>query len=123
MNRIYKKALIIMLAIIAIFQAFFINKINRENDVVVYNNTNRTIINHKSLKDYNDELSCLKEKNILSANEINGKWYVKVKIRGNREELEDEISKLKNYEICDYIINRTKEENSIVLEICSNENN
>lgn len=111
-----------MMATIAIFQAFFINKINKEKNVAVYNNVNRTIINHKNLKDINEELNCLKEKNILSANEINGKWYVKVKIQGNREELEDEISKLINYEICDYIINKTKEENSIVLEICSKEN-
>lgn len=123
MNKMYKKVLIIMMVLIAIFQAFFINKINREKNVAVYNNVNRSIVNHKSLKDINEELSCLKEKNILSANEINDKWYVKVKIQGNREELEGEISKLINYEITDYIINRTKGENSIVLEICSKENN
>lgn len=122
MNKIYKNVLIIMLAIIAIFQVFFINKINKEKNVIVYSNVNSTVINHKSLKDINEELSCLKEKNILSANEINGKWYVKVKIQGNKEELLSEISKLKNYEISDYIINRTNGENSIMLEICSREN-
>lgn len=123
MNRIYKRVLIIIMTIIVVLQVFFINKKNKENDIAVYNNVNKTIINHKTLKDFNEELSCLKEKNILSANEINGKWYVKLKIQGNKEELESEISKLKNYEICDYIINRNKEENSIVVEICSKESN
>lgn len=122
MNRMYKKVLIIIMFIIAICQVFFINKINKEKNIAVYNNVDRIIINHKSLKDLNEELSCLKEKKILSANEVNGKWYVKVKLQGNREELEGEMSKLSNYEICDYIINKTKEENSIVLEICSKEN-
>ena len=82
MNRMYKKVLIIMMAVIAIVQAFFINKINKESNVAVYNNADRAVVNYKSLKDFNDELNCLTEKNILSANEINGKWYVKVKIHG-----------------------------------------
>jgi hypothetical protein len=122
MNKIYKNVLIIIMALIVIYQVFFISKINKEKNVTVYNNINREVINYKSLKDINEELSCLKEKNILSANEINGKWYVKVKIQGNKEELLSEISKLKSYEISDYIINRANGENSMVLEICSKEN-
>lgn len=122
MNKIYKNILMIIIAVILIFQVLFINKINNEKNVVVYNNINRAVITHKSFKDINEELNCLKEKNILSANEINDKWYVKVKIQGNKEELAGEIAKLKNYEISDYTINKTKEENSIVLEICSKEN-
>ena len=81
----------------------------------------RYIYNHKTLKEFNEELNCLKEKNILSANEINEKWYIKVKIQGNKEELLNEISKLENYEISDYIINKNKDENSIVLEISAKE--
>lgn len=105
-----------------IIQFLFIYKINKEKNVTVYNSVNRSVIKHKSLKNINEELNCLKEKNILSAKNISGKWYVKFKIQGNKEELLDEISKLKNYEISDYIINKTKGENSIVLEICSREN-
>lgn len=122
MNKIFKYVLIVIMAALMIIQAFFINKINKEKNVVVYNSVKSTIANHKSLKEIKDDLSCLKDKNILSANEVNGKWYVKVKIQGDKEELLGEISKLKNYEISDYIINKTKGENSIVLEICSVEN-
>jgi hypothetical protein len=107
------------MAVVLVFQAFYINKINNEKNVAVYNNVNSKVIKHKSLKDINEELSCLKEKNILSANEINDKWYIKVKIQGNKEELAGEVSKLNNYEISDYTINRVKGKNSIVLEICS----
>lgn len=122
MNKIYKNVLIIIMALIVICQFVFISKTNKEKNVAVYNKVNREVINYKSLKDINEELSSLKEKNILSANEINGKWYVKVKIQGNKEELLREISKLKSYEISDYIINRVNGENSMVLEICPKEN-
>lgn len=121
MNKMIKYSLIIMTAIM-IMQLLFIYKINKEKNITVYNSVNRPVIKEKSLKNINEELNCLKGKNIISAKNINGKWYFKFKIQGNKEELLGEISKLKNYEISDYIINRTKDENSIVLEICSKEN-
>ena len=120
MIKIFKYILIITMVILMISQTFFINKINKEKDVAVYN-VNRTITKYKSLKEINEELSCLKEKSILSANEIAGKWHVKVKIQGSKQELLDEITKFKKYEISDYVITRSKGENSIVLEISSEE--
>lgn len=121
MNKMCKYSLIIM-TVIMIMQFLFIYKINKEKNITVYNSVNRPVIKEKSLKNINEELNCLKGKNIISAKNINGKWYFKFKIQGNKDELLGEISKLKNYEISDYIINRTKGENSIVLEICSKEN-
>lgn len=120
MIKIFKYILIITMAILMISQTFFINKINKEKDVAVYKD-NRIITKYKSLKQINEELSCLKEKNILSANKIDGKWHVKVKVQGSKQELLDEISKLKKYEISDYIITRSKGENAVVLEISSKE--
>ena len=120
MSKIFKYILIIIMGALMFSQTFFINKINKEKDVAVYN-VNRTITKYKNLKEINEELSCLKEKNILSANKIDGKWHVKVKIQGSKQELLDEISKLKKYEISDYIITRIKGENAIVLEISSKE--
>lgn len=121
MNKINKNVLIIILSLIVMVQIFFINKFNREKNVVVYNNVNKTV-NHKSLKDINEELNCLNNKEILSASKINNVWCVKIKIQGNKEELVSEIAKLKNYEISDYAINRNDDENSIVLDICSKDN-
>ncbi|WP_160688819.1 hypothetical protein [Clostridium sp. C2-6-12] len=122
MNKIYKNILILIMVVIASVQGWFISNINKQKNIVVCNNINSEIINNKSLKDINEELSCLNDKNILSANEVNGKWYVKVKIKGDKDKLVQEISKLKNYEINDYFINRVKGENFIVLDICSKEN-
>ena len=119
MNKLFKYIFIILMVIFVSVQIFYIIKINKPQNTKVYNNAQKVIYNHKTLKEFNDELNCLKEKNILSANETGGKWYIKVKIQGNREDLLNEISKLENYEINDYIINRNKDENSIVLEISS----
>lgn len=123
MNKLFKYILIIVMIIFVFVQIFYINKINKEKNKKVYNNAQKVIYNNnnKTLKEFNDELNCLKEKNILSANEVNKKWYIKVKIQGNKEELLNEISKLENYEISDYIINKNKDENSIVLEISAKE--
>lgn len=120
MSKIFKYILIIIMSMIMVAQIFFINKNNNVKDVAVYS-VKGTISKYKSLKEINEELSHLKEKNILSANEIDGKWRVKVKIQGDKQELLDEISKLKDYEISNYIITRNKGENSIVLEISSKE--
>ena len=120
MIKIFKYILIIIMGVLMFSQTFFINIINKEKDVAVYN-VNKTITKYKSLKEINEELSCLKEKNILSANKIDEKWHVKVKIQGSKEELLDEITKFKKYEISDYIITRSKGENAIVLEISSKE--
>jgi len=121
MNKLYKYLLIIVMIAFIFAQVFYINKIDKVKNIKVYNNAQKVIYNHKTLKEFNEELNCLKEKNIVSANEINGKWYIKIKIIGNKEELLNEISKLENYDISDYIINKNKDENSIVLEISAKE--
>jgi hypothetical protein len=106
--------------IFVFLQIFCINNAEKDKNINVYNAKNE-LYNHKSLKQFNEDLNCLKEKNILSANVVDGKWYLKVKINGNKEELLNEISKLKNYDISDYIINKNKDESSIILEISTKE--
>lgn len=121
MNKLFKYILIVVMIIFVFVQIFYINKIDKAKNTKVYNNARNITYNHKTLKEFNEELNCLKEKTILSANETNGKWYIKVKIQGNKEELLNEISKLENYDISDYVINKNKDENSIVLEISAKE--
>jgi len=103
-------------------QVFYINKLDQAKKSKVYNNAYNIVYKHKTLKEFNEELNCLAEKNILSANEIDGKWYIKVKIQGDKEKLLNEISKLESYDIKDYSINKKIDENSIVVEISSKEN-
>ena len=121
MNKLYKYLLIIVMIIFVFAQVFYINKIYKAKNIKEYNNAQKIIYKHKTLKEFNEEINCLKEKKILSANETNGKWHIKIKIIGNKEELLNEMSKLKNYNINDYVINKNKDENSIVLEISAKE--
>lgn len=120
MTRLYKNILIIVIIIIAFVQIICINIINKDKNIKVSNMQNITY-NYKSLREFNKELNCLKEKTILAANEVNENWYIKLKIQGSREELLSEISKLRNYDINEFIINKNKDENSIILEISSKE--
>lgn len=119
MSKVYKNFLIIMIIIFVFVQIFCINIMNKAQNIKVSSIQNTTH-NHKTLRQFSEELNYLKEKTILSANEIDGKWYVKVKIQGSREELLNEISKLKDYDISDFTINKNKDENSIILEISTN---
>lgn len=64
-----------------------------------------------------EELNCLKGKEILLVNKVNEDWYVKVKIKGDKEELLKELLKLFECEIIDFNINKNKDENLIVLEL------
>ena len=121
MNKLYKGILIIVLIVFVFAQVFYINESNEIKKNKVYKNAQKIIYNHKTLKEFNEELNCLKEKTILSANEINEKWHIKIKIQGNKEELVNEISKLQNYDINSYSINKNKDESSIILEISAKE--
>lgn len=120
MSKLCKYFLMMIMIIFIFVQVYFINKINNTKDVIVYDTQNR-IDSHKTLTEINKELNCLKEKNILSAKKSNEKWIVDVKIQGSKEELLNEIGKLKNYDISDYIISRSEGENSLILEISEKE--
>lgn len=120
MNRLYKNILITVIIIIAFVQIICINIMKKDKNIKASNMQNITY-NHKTLKEFNEELNSLKEKTILSANEIDGEWYIKVKIQGSREELLNEMSKLKAYYISDFIINKNRDESSVVLEVSSKE--
>ena len=59
----------------------------------------------------------MKEKNIIAANEVDGKWYIKLKFEGNKEHLLEELSKLQIYNISEYSINHSDDKNTITVEI------
>lgn len=120
MSRIFKYIILMAMIALIFIQISCINNMKKANNIKVYNAQNK-FYNHKTLKQINEELDCLKEKTILSANQSDGKWYVKVKITGNKDELINEVSKLKNYDVINYIINKNKNESCIILDIRSKE--
>lgn len=116
MNKLYKYMLIIIMGGFAFIQILCINYNEKDkNNIMVYSSQNKG--RNKTLKELSEDLNCLSNKNILSANKIDNKWYLKVKITGNEEELLNELGKLKNYDISDYSINKNEEESSITLQI------
>ena len=120
MSKICNYLLIITMIILIFVQVFLINKIGETKNVIVYN-AQKSIEPKKTLKEIIEELSFLKEKNILSAKKNNEKWVIEIKIQGSKETLLNEISKLKNYDISDYIISKNQGKNAIILEISPKE--
>ncbi|NRT88586.1 hypothetical protein [Clostridium beijerinckii] len=120
MNRLLKHIILSIMIILAFTQILCINNIKKANNIKVYNQQNK-FYDHKTLKQINRELDCLNEKNILSANEKDGKWHVKIKISGSKDDLLNELPKLKNYDVNNYIIDKNKNETSIILDISTKE--
>lgn len=116
MNKFYKYGLIVFMIVLSFAQIICINTSKKGNNINVYNTQNYKY-NNKSFKEINNELNCLKDKKVLSATKINGRWFVKLEISGKKEELLNEILKLKNYNISNYIINKNEKGNSVILEI------
>lgn len=120
MNKLCKYMIIIVMIIFVFVQILCINYYEKDKtNIMVYSSRNK--VHNKTLKELSEELNCLNNKNILSANKIDDKWYLKVKIIGNKEELQNELGKLKNYNISDYSINKNAEESSITLQISEKE--
>jgi len=120
MNRLLKHIILSIMIILAFTQILCINNIKKANNIKVYNYQNK-FYDHETLKQINRELDCLNEKNILSANEKDGKWHVKIKISGSKDDLLNELPKLKNYDVNNYIIDKNKNETSIILDISTKE--
>lgn len=120
MNRLLKHIILSIMIILAFTQILCINNIKKANNIKVHNYQNK-FYDHKTLKQINRDLDCLNEKNILSANEKDGKWYVKIKISGSKDDLLNELPKLKNYDVNNYIIDKNKDETSIILDISTKE--
>ncbi|WP_026886470.1 hypothetical protein [Clostridium beijerinckii] len=120
MNKLLKHIILSIMIILAFAQIICINNIKKANNIKVYNPQNK-FYDHKTLKQIDRELDCLTEKNIISANEKDGKWHVKIKISGNKDDLLNELLKLKNYNVNNYIIDKNKNEASIILDISTKE--
>ncbi len=120
MNRLLKHIILSIMITLVFVQILCINNIKKANNIKVYNYQSK-FYDHKALKQIDRELDCLTKKNILSANEKDGKWHVKIKISGSKDDLLNELPKLKNYDVNNYSIDKNKNEASIILDISTKE--
>lgn len=118
MNKKIMRILLIVLVTTVFLQVFYSRKLSSQNNIVVYNTKS---VYNKTLREMNLELNCLSEKNIISASEVNGKWHIELKLEGEKQEILEELTKLKKYNISNFVINKDENEKSIIIEISSNE--
>lgn len=120
MKKLSKNTMITLTIIFALVQSLFIYKTNEENKSKVCIDQSN-IKSYKNLSQFNQELDCLAEKSIIAANQVDGKWHIRLKIQGNKEYILNELSKLKAYDISDYVINHNSYENTVIIEITDSE--
>ena len=116
MNNIFKYGVIFLLTILVFVQIFCINKFKIDKNINECSVQNSKY-NYKTLHQITEELSYLTDKSILSANQTNGEWCVKIRINGNKYELINEMLKLKNYNIGNYTISKKGNEEYVILDI------
>lgn len=118
MNRIARNIFIFLIMAIAISQSLFIyNCSNKTKVQTTYINK----VNYRSLSEFNNELALLSNKEIISAKEENNKWFITLKLTGDKESILEDLYKLKKYKINDYVINYNSNEVTIRIEITDKE--
>lgn len=120
MNKLYKCCIILLLIILVFAQIFCINAIEKENNINAFSAKNYKY-NNKTITEIANDLSCINDKTILSATETDGKWHVKVRIDGDKDQLLSELSKLKNYDISNFVVSKNEKEKYVELELSAKE--
>ncbi len=120
MNKLYKCCIIILLIILVFAQIFCINAIEKENNINACSAKNYKY-NNKTITEIANDLSCINDKTILSATETDGKWHVKVRIDGDKDQLLSELAKLKNYDISNFVVSKNEKEKYVELELSAKE--
>jgi hypothetical protein len=120
MNKLYKCCIILLLIILVFAQIFCINAIEKENNINAFSTKNYKY-NNKTITEIANDLSCINDKTILSATETDGKWHVKVRIDGDKDQLLSELSKLKNYDISNFVVSKDEKEKYVELELSAKE--
>ncbi|GAA0075946.1 hypothetical protein UT300005_03240 [Clostridium sp. CTA-5] len=114
---------IIVIIIFAFIQVLGLYYMKSNNEVINFNESNKVVTQnekHKTLKEFNDELKEIDKINILEGSKSDGKWYMKVSIEGQREEILECLSYLKGYAINDYVIEHNKDKSSLIIELSEN---
>ncbi|EHI99730.1 hypothetical protein CDLVIII_3154 [Clostridium sp. DL-VIII] len=120
MNKLCKYCIIILLIMLVFVQIFCINAIERENNINAFNAQNYKYKN-KTITEITNDLSYINDKTIVSATYTGGKWHVKVRINGDKDQLISELSKLKDYDISNFIVNKNEKEKYVELELSAKE--
>lgn len=119
MKKVWIKTLSIFLILLSFIQISLDYMLSKEQEDLQYESQfeeNRSI-KYKDLSTLNNELSCLKMCELISACNDKSKWKVKVKLTGDKAEILNEMINMQKYEITSYYIRKNCEERFVVLEM------
>ena len=76
--------------------------------------------NLNNLSELKKELSILNNCIILNAYNDNGRWCIKLKLYGDKQDILNEMNKLESYDIKNYIISKNNTKYYVIMDIYSN---
>ena len=118
------KILAIILIIMSCFQSMILYTTNKFNLTVKKEESYKesVIINdYKNISNISSEFKDFDNIELLEgAKQQDGNWIVSLKIEGEKEEILESLSKLKNYAIKNYKIEHNKDSGSLIIELSKN---
>lgn len=113
--REYKQPILVIITLIQIMIMLYYFKI--ENKVQNIEEINYTMPSKLTFNEISNDLNIDKNIQILEAEDLGEKWYVKIMINGNNKKIEEIINKLEVFEIYNYEISGKDNILTVILEL------
>ena len=111
----YKEAIIIILTFIQIIVMFFYFNIKNEDQH--FEEKNYSISDKLDFNEVNNSIDIDKNIDLLEIEDLDNRWYIKIKINGSKEKIEEVINKMEEIQICSYNIVGQGDNLAVILEI------
>ena len=111
----YKETIIIILTFIQIMVMFcYFNIINEPEQ---YEEKNYSISHKLEFNEVNNSIEIDKNIDLLEIEDLDNRWYIKVRINGSKEKIEEVINKMEEIQICSYNIVGKGDNLDVILEM------
>ena len=111
----YKETIIIILTFIQIMVMFCYFNIKNEPEKKKKKNYS---ISHKlEFNEVNNSIEIDKNIDLLEIEDLDNRWYIKIKINGSKEKIEEVINKMEEIQICSYNIVGKGDNLDVILEM------
>ena len=111
----YKETIIIILTFIQIMVMFCYFNIKNEHEQ--YEEKNYSISHKLEFNEVNNSIEIDKNIDLLEIEDLDNRWYIKVRINGSKEKIEEVINKMEEIQICSYNIVGKGDNLDVILEM------
>lgn len=111
----YKEAIIIILTFIQIMVMFCY--FNIKNEPEQYEEKNYSISHKLEFNEVNNSIEIDKNIDLLEIEDLDNRWYIKVRINGSKEKIEEVINKMEEIQIYSYNIVGKGDNLDVILEM------